>query len=68
MKTDVDMRDETEEGFKKASTMTSGKKRASQDFSFMKRKVIVNVVESQTKEYILDKEEKESKQRKAKKY
>ena len=51
------MNDETgapdkDAGFRKASTFTSGSKlRGSQDFSFMKRKVRVNVIESEVQEY-----------------
>lgn len=68
---DVEMKDETAEamaGFKKASTLTTAKKRECEDFSFMKRKVRVNLVENEVKEYKLEQDEIDAKKRKGKKY
>jgi len=68
------MNDETgavdkEAGFRKASTFTSALKvRGSQDFSFMKRKVRVNVIESEVQEYHLEQDEIDAKKRKGKRY
>ena len=53
-------------GFKRASGVM--KKGDQADFSFMKRRVRLNVVEKEVKEYSLGKEEKEDKKKTGKKY
>ena len=60
---DVEMEDvqNSSFGFKKAST-------GGNDFSFMKRKVRVNAVDKDIKEYQLDQDEIDAKKQKGKKY
>ncbi len=50
---DVQMTDETvETGFKKASTL--GNKLGREDYSFMKKKVAINIIDSEIQEYKLE--------------
>ena len=55
-----------EVSFKRASMV--GKKGENKDFSFLKKRVRVNMVEKEVKEYSLGKEEKEDKRKTGQKY
>lgn len=56
-------------GFKRASYVGgTGVKKENGDFSFMKKKVRVNVVDKNIQEYQLDQDEIDAKKRKGKKY
>lgn len=50
---DVEMEDSSSGGFKKAGAYMSGRKETG-DFSFLKKKVRVNVVDKDVQEYHLD--------------